>query len=51
MIVVIAMKGKWIIIFYILQNQILQELHSNHMDIENKTDEIVGVPGLTWIQM
>ena len=30
----IAMKGKRIIILSLLQKQILQQLHSNHMGIE-----------------
>ena len=31
----IAMKGKRISIPYILQNQILLQVHSNHIGIEN----------------
>ena len=30
----ITMKGKWIIIPYILQSKILEQLHSNHMGIQ-----------------
>ena len=38
MIYGIAMKGKWIIIPSVLQDQILEQLHNNHMDIEKKQD-------------
>ena len=34
MIDAITMKGKWIIIPFIMQNQILAQLHSSHVGIE-----------------
>ena len=43
----IAMKGKQVIIPFILQNQILEQLHSNHIGIEKNKDsrKVISILG------